>query len=168
MLTHRGSRTLATGEGTEAITPTLLTWPHSPAYKAGSEKQRALESSCLALAPPAPAKGLRPPAASGPIGTLLLHPVLEVGVGELLVYPGCKILFLQSIAHLLPPASSCLQSFAQSGHHAPCLRAPDSHQPEGIGWRHRPWAGGLNKLLFRALPICPGGLYVLQDRALGP
>ena len=58
MLTHRGSRTLATGKGTEAITPALLTGPHSPAYTAGSEKQRALESSCLALAPPAPPKGL--------------------------------------------------------------------------------------------------------------
>ena len=105
MPTHRGSRTLATGKGTEAITPTLLTWPHSPALKAGSEKQRALESSCLALA-------LLPQLRVCPPLQLLVQwahcsftPVLEAGVGELLGYPGRKVLFLQSTAHLLPPYS---------------------------------------------------------------
>lgn len=108
MLTHRGCRILTTGKGTEAFTPTLLTWPHSPDYTAGSEKQRALESSCLALAPPAPAKGLPTPTASGPMGTLLLRPLLEAEVGELLSCPGRKFSF-----YSLQPIF-CLQHLAVS------------------------------------------------------
>lgn len=154
MLTHRGCRTPAQGERSRRhLTQTLFSFFHSPACRAGSEKQGALEPGCLDQAPPVPA-------ASCSEGTLLLSLLFQTGVGEFPSCPQASILSLYS-----PQPIFCL--WHHLGITSPFPRmvtmflVSDSQQLGGAGWRYGPWAGCPNKPLFRALPIYP-------DRVLSP